>query len=928
MSALKRNGFGLILILVAVFFLIVKECAIGDESVHKDRLTLDIIKDTSISSVGSESIGNNGKSRKLKLKSIQEYILFDIDATRLKGVSIKKAWLHFRSASPVKAPVKMMGISTLASDWVEGGRKGFKPEKGSSCYIQAAYGKQDWSYDGSTLMDVVFGRGHTIWQSREVTIPDQNGWQKCEIDPDIVAARVAGISKGFCLYDDVGSEWFIKNGKFIYNFFPNRKIYSRESLKSAPWIQIEKGEQDYSPPHPINFIKVITDELPSGEAFLFWKTPLEKTDSKILGFDVFWEKNKIIKKFPRYLVPMAGKPGEQVKMHIQDMNFGPGENINVSIHSIDGSGNRSKPHIKKILLSKGFKKVEMIQTSIQPFKGNDTSIPTEGIDVSVIDLLDKIIPEKDAMIPAHDKEYKRYNHIFSRKDKIIRIHGARNEDICFQLDFKGEGRNLSMDCVFENEPYIKPIFYKFEYVRDNNVFIPDPLIPVDLLNIEDIKINNTFLCEIYIPHNISAGTKKGKLFIRAGKKSLEINIDLTVWNFVLPDRLSFVPEMNAYSTVSPYSNNGYAFYRLAHRHRTCINRLPYGWDGKPEFAPIKLQKGFKWSKWDANVGPLVDGSAFSDLPRKNQPIDVFYLPLSENWPVELKGKYKKSWWAQNALSESYRSELKSRLKDMILHIRDKGWDKTQFQFYLNNKVHYKRQYEESSAPWIFDEPVNIQDFMALKWYGELWQESLNQLKVAIKPVFRCDISYNQYGRNILWDVCDIEYIGGNDSQKTRMKHDEFIMNKKKQFAEYGNANQISDSNVQPVLWQISAWSNGASGVLPWQTIGSEKCWERGEQTALFYPKGDEVYPSVRLKAFRYGQQFIEYLEKIGEVLELPDAAVREWIRNRLQLKSIILKESENDAGTIVFGDISIFDLWRLRYEIGETITHRLSQQCM
>lgn len=91
-------------------------------------------------------------------------------------------------------------------------------------------------------------------------------------------------------------------------------------------------------------------------------------------------------------------------------------------------------------------------------------------------------------------------------------------------------------------------------------------------------------------------------------KSITYNILLDVFNFTLPDKLSFVPEMNAYDTANPYE--GYEYYKLAHEHRTCLNRLPYRWTGKPVFAPDIKKSGFDWRKWDEKIGPLLDGSAF------------------------------------------------------------------------------------------------------------------------------------------------------------------------------------------------------------------------------------------------------------------------------------------------------------------------------
>jgi len=268
---------------------------------------LPVVKDTSISSVGKEQTGNNGKSSRLKLKGIQEYILFDVEVSDLKGFIVDEAWLHFKSGSSVKAPVKRAGISTLASDWVEGNKKGLRPETGSSCFTQAQYQGQDWAYPGSRLMDVIFARGNTIWASYEASAPEKDGWQKVGMSADVLAARIAGISRGFCLYDDVGSEWEEKDGRFSYEYFPNRMVYSRESRGNAPWIEVIVKSRDMDQPDAVGEIYVRNNDLPEGEAFLYWDTPSDKGAGKVLGFDVSWAFGDNQGGFPRYLIPMAKK---------------------------------------------------------------------------------------------------------------------------------------------------------------------------------------------------------------------------------------------------------------------------------------------------------------------------------------------------------------------------------------------------------------------------------------------------------------------------------------------------------------------------------------------------------------------------------------------------------------------------------------------
>ena len=51
---------------------------------------------------------------------------------------------------------------------------------------------------------------------------------------------------------------------------------------------------------------------------------------------------------------------------------------------------------------------------------------------------------------------------------------------------------------------------------------------------------------------------------------------LQVWDFTLPDHLSFLPEMNCYGLP----DNERDYYRLAHRHRTILNRVPYSQSGQ------------------------------------------------------------------------------------------------------------------------------------------------------------------------------------------------------------------------------------------------------------------------------------------------------------------------------------------------------------
>lgn len=181
-----------------------------------------IVMDTWVSAVHNEQYGNNGAEKRLKLKGQQEFALVDFDPLALRGGVIEKAVLHVRSSTPADAPIMRLGASTIASPWEEGHGRRYRKEVGSACFAQVFYKKSDWTYPGSTVLDAVFGKGHTRWRFSDCTPPDPDGWQVCAIQPEVLAARVAGISHGIGLFDEVGSEWSLKNDQFQYCTYPNR----------------------------------------------------------------------------------------------------------------------------------------------------------------------------------------------------------------------------------------------------------------------------------------------------------------------------------------------------------------------------------------------------------------------------------------------------------------------------------------------------------------------------------------------------------------------------------------------------------------------------------------------------------------------------------------------------------------------------------
>ena len=125
--------------------------------------------------------------------------------------------------------------------------------------------------------------------------------------------------------------------------------------------------------------------------------------------------------------------------------------------------------------------------------------------------------------------------------------------------------------------------------------------------------------------------------------------------------------------------------------------------------------------------------------------------------------------------------------------------------------------------------------------------------------------------------------------------------------EYGStATPSTASNVQPAGWCLDSWSLGADGVLPWQTVGNADSWKKADELSLFYPG---PIPSIRLKAYRRGQQDVEYLTLLSQVLKEPRWAVGQKVRETLHLGE------GGHAVSTSFGHLLPQEVWKLRFQI-------------
>ncbi len=900
-------------------------------------IRLDVTRDTWVSEVGREADGNNGGSPRLKFKSIQEMTLLDVDASSLRGRTIRSAKLHIRKTGDDR--LLRVTVSTIGSEWSEGSGNNYAIEPGGATFRHRRHPDLAWSIGGGDLAHVILSHGGSTWQMADASPPDPNGWQVIPVDPKVIAARLAGLSHGFLVFDDTGSEWSRHGEAFTFRLFPNRFAYSRDqNHASAPYFEVIPGPDDHRPPPAPTDLRVdpTTTRLPAGQAIVSWKTPTDSGPAGTLGFLADLDGRPL----PRELIPMAGPSNRRVEMHIRDLGLSPGSRGRLSIRAIDAAANVGPPATFDVLLSN--RSPTRLRGTPRHISRPSSPLPHLGsIEVSIIDELDKVHPVSGQMIPPQESDYTKNNHIWNSSNTQISLHAAHNEFVAFQIWLRGGDAaarsGVRPSLTFETRsPRVE--FGRYRSVASRKGPLPDPIVPLDApADPPSGAQSSSLYVEVYVPHRMPAGEHRGTLTLsRPGGEALRLPVVLQVWDFTLPDHLSFLPEMNSYGLPE----NERDYYRLAHRHRTVVNRLPYFQNGAiaEGCAPAwnSRTESFDWSAWDRRFSPLLDGSAFDDLPRKGVPLEVFYLPLHENWPTPMAGNYNGSYWADQAFPDSYRRAFVSASRQYAEHFHARGWTETLFQCLLNNKVDFKRNgWSRGSSPWLLDEPASFQDYWALRYFARAFHEGINQARGAPRPgqiapanwprmVFRADISRPQWRRDSLDGLLDYHVVGGAGRTYPRM-----VSDRQRRFSEialeYGSTNPIEGSNVQPAGWSLDVWSRGMDGVIPWQTIGNARSWDRADELSLFYPPrgGLGVTPSIRLKAYRRGQQDVEYLTLWSRLRDEPRWAVGHQVRDLLKLTGARRgtdTAAVEDAGRIDYDRLRPQDLWALRVAIGESLS--------
>jgi len=500
-------------------------------------------------------------------------------------------------------------------------------------------------------------------------------------------------------------------------------------------------------------------------------------------------------------------------------------------------------------------------------------------------------PESVVVFPRTPIE--RENEVYSEADGIIRLAGAVNESVAFQLIFTAERspgtvQSITLTDLRQGDASIPadhvrlyrevrvPVSnYPTWYLRlaaDLRVSkqFPDPLVPLTAprgalpIRVQPDRCEAVW-AEIAIPPGTDQGIYRGQVRIASGsgRAPEELDVVLTVWPFALPQarHLSVVAGIETVRVLKyhlevngrPYAPTRLSLddpayqrataildetVRLLHEHRCS----PVLTDVRP--IPRNVADGsleFDWSDYDRLVGSMLDGTSFENR-----------LPVSF-WPMPIDDRHPRPESYGGWGSAQYERAVRDYLRLCIEHFEERGWLDQHYVWLTGPSQDRARRYAEFERIGRLTQAVDKR----LNLVCSLTPASMEPFGWIDDPFV--DVS----ALTRIWcppaSLADPDELARQQAAGKRC----WLWPDRSPFA--GSLSLIAPpSDVRSLPWHAYRYGYEAiylPTVNAWS--GSGKPSDRGSEQALIWPGKpyglDRPIPSLRLKRLRRGLQDYELL---------------------------------------------------------------------
>jgi len=902
-----------------------------------------------------EWLYNNGGRTVIRVKGYDDPSAMKWDLSGYEGLVIEEAELHLCRAND--DAINALVVSTINTDWTEGTQTGGTALNGEPCWRWRSYPDGEWTYIGSDFSTASFGNFGTLvsfgYQHNDTFVQYESGgreWIKMKLDPSIIYAMILD-NYGVVVTDP---RFGLENG--------NPTIYSSEQNASVqPRLYIKVASQsDSNAPGDVTDLDVQPGEW-NGEAVLSFVAPDadDPDEDRAFGYRVryathgdFYGATDV----DRWRIPRPGEPGTTDRVFIEDLT--PGTSYNFWVQAYDRVGNPGNISVASLTLPGAISLPSLKQGQLpapDP-SGKEIAGVAGVLNYWACSELAKVNPltgnrHEDGYTQTGDDNYKKANVVWDSSTNTVTLRPVRNQVVGFQLIIERLLSNLTGITITAdnlNGPDGATIdasqmieFFKLHYVGSETQY-PDPAIPLSppfSQNLDIPSINNpqgTFQgiwCDIYIPRGATPGNYTGTITVDCNEldQPVDINLEVIVASPVIPDRPTFLLDLNGYGNKWESTDSRYQIFQLCHKHRMVPNTLPYGYRDTswiPDRAPELTGSGpatqiSSWSTFADTYGPFFDGSAFSPAhatypyhgPGEETPIANFYTTGFEGWPVsisdtaygydEISGGLGHAYWnslvdsggadlqrfwleapdVMEAFPDGFSQGVKNVWQEFAQYAQENNWT-TAFQFYLNNK----RDYPNTSSLWTLEEQYTADDFRAGAWFMGLCRQGWEAAGTTDTNFhWRTDTSARwQQNWGQLKGICNLRVQGdGRDWDYRQDRYRRYTEQTEESRWWYGTGPDRRASLTEHGAQILKHWSHGLNGGTPywdnfknnWSTAtGNDQDGQDATLSVLLsgdsvpgYGTFDGRIATVRMKAMRYGQQLCELLNLM--------AGKDDWNRN-------------------------------------------------
>jgi len=276
-------------------------------------------------------------------------------------------------------------------------------------------------------------------------------------------------------------------------------------------------------------------------------------------------------------------------------------------------------------------------------------------------------------------DYRSRNGVWNSAESRVTLHAARNEFVSFQLVVEIDGSvgraSVQLDRLVGPDGVeiggkdvslfrtwyvqVQRPSHAYEELSLGPGWYPDALIPAAVgepivfdfaqtqISISPTRHNRTVWVDIYVPKDPSAapaGVYRGTLSASWAGGRQEIEVELKVWDFALPDEIHCRGDIYNTTLKRMDPELELKYYQMARRHRWQPGVAFY----RPDLTIRESEVSIDWRSYDARLSKYLDGTAFTEKhgywgPGHGLPIDHILLPFDcakgnnreRAWPVPM-----------------------------------------------------------------------------------------------------------------------------------------------------------------------------------------------------------------------------------------------------------------------------------------------------